>query len=164
MLIYLPVFFALGHLHALPGFFGDYLLAVLTSGLLWLLLSARDPFLPEALSVRASRELARFSYTLYAVHIPFLVFILSLLAGDARWYPSPGKIIVAVGVLFAVLLYAYGLAFLTEFRTDALRYRLEHLFGIAPAPPALPSNPLSHAVIHQSITTESESKTSTTVR
>jgi hypothetical protein len=41
---------------------------------------------------------------------------------------------------------AFVFAFLTEFRTDKLRLRLEKLFGIGAVPHALPSNPLSDTV------------------
>jgi len=158
LLIYLPVFFILGRLHTLSALVGDYLLTVLTFLLLCIFLSAKDRFTPEALSVRASRELARFSYTLYAVHIPLLAFVVSLLAGDSRWYPTPAKVLTATGILLAVLFYAYALAFLTEFRTDALRYRLERLFGIVPAPPMLPSNPLSDGPTHRSNIADPDAK------
>lgn len=147
LLIYALSFFALSRIHQLPSLVSDYLLAGLTFGLLWILLSDRGGFPPKALSVLGSRELARFSYTLYAAHVPFLLFLVSFVAGDSRWYPTPRNIMVAVGVLFVVLLYTYVLAFFTEFRTDALRSRLERLLRMTPSRPALPSNPLSDIAI-----------------
>lgn len=148
VVIYALVFFAMSRWRSLPGFINDYLLGIFTFILLWVLLSAKERFEPQNLRVRISRELARFSYTLYAVHVPFLVVILSLLAGDTRWSPSARHIATAIVVLICVLIYAYALAFFTEFRTDAIRYRLERFLGIASAPPLLPSNPLTYSESH----------------
>ncbi len=142
-LIYLTVFFSLSKIHSIPDLASDYLLTVVTFLFLWLLLSAKETFQPQLRGVHASRELARFSYTLYAAHIPLLVFAASLFIRDSRWYPTPVNLLKGVGILFAVLLYSYALAFLTEFRTDAIRQRLEHFLGMDTTAPALPSNPLS---------------------
>jgi peptidoglycan/LPS O-acetylase OafA/YrhL len=163
-LIYFPIFFVLGRLHQIPGLLGDYLLGVLTFLLLWIFLSHKQRFVPEARTVRASRELARFSYTLYAVHTPLLVFIASVTVGDSRWYPTTPKILLALGILIATLVYAYVLAFLTEFRTDALRLRLERLFRMDTTPPALPSNPLSELAHPLPVAAETHPKVLTSLK
>jgi peptidoglycan/LPS O-acetylase OafA/YrhL len=141
-LIYAPIFFGIGRFSAMGFFSRDCLLTVITTFFLWIMLSATDGFVPEARSVRISRELARFSYTLYAVHVPFLVFLAAVAVGDSRWYPTPRHLLAGVGILVAALVYSYVIAFFTEFRTDAIRSRLEKLFGITGLPPILPSNPL----------------------
>ncbi len=141
--IYFPVFFGLSRYHGINGLLSDYLLTGLTLGYLWLLLSATERFRPEALPVKGSRELARLSYTLYAAHTPMLVLLASFLIGDGRWYPTARTLLFGVGLMVAALLYSYALAWLTEFRTDAVRLRLEHLFGMRAVAPVLPSNPLA---------------------
>jgi peptidoglycan/LPS O-acetylase OafA/YrhL len=141
-LIYAPIFFALGRMSGINGIVSDYGFAVVTFFFLRVLLSDNERYSPTARSVGVSRELARFSYTLYAAHLPFLVFFTALIVGEVRWYPTPVHILAGMGLLFAVFIYSYVLAFITEFRTDALRRRLEKLFGMHGAPPALPSNPL----------------------
>jgi len=145
-LIYLPIFFAFGRHPMIGLLFRDYLLTVVTFFYLWVLLSAKEPYPAGARSVPVSREVARFSYTLYAVHLPILVFLTALVEGDSRWYPTPVHLLVGAGLLVVAVGYAYVLAFLTEFRTDKLRLRLEKLFGIGTVPHALPSNPLSDTV------------------
>jgi peptidoglycan/LPS O-acetylase OafA/YrhL len=142
-IVFLPVFFLMAKTSAIPSLLNDYLLATITLLYLWILLSAQEPFLPAAKTVRASREMARFSYTLYALHIPFLVFLASLLIGDLRWRPGPANLLAGLCVLLATLIYAYTLAFFTEFRTDAIRQRLQRLLRIEASLPALSSNPLS---------------------
>ncbi len=163
-LIYLPVFFVLNKIHSIPDRINDYLLAVATFLFLWLLLSAKERFEQGTRSARAPRELARFSYTLYAAHIPLLVFAASLFIRDSRWYPAPLNLLKAMGILFLVLLYSYVLAFFTEFRTDTIRQRLEHLLRIAPTPPALPSNPLSDLEGQRSSVAETEAEILTVAR
>lgn len=144
-LIYLPIFFAMGRIH-LPAFIDDYILGLFTLAYLWVLLSARDPYPATDISARGSRELARFSYTLYATHLPLLVFAASLLVGNSRWSPTPAKVLSGIGVLVVTLAYAYGLAYSTEFRTDSVRMGIERIFGRRsgrrPEPSMLPSDPM----------------------
>jgi peptidoglycan/LPS O-acetylase OafA/YrhL len=142
-LFYAVAFFAFGRLPTITGFHRDYLLTFITTLFLWILLSADAPYPARARAVLASRESARFSYTLYAAHVPLLVFLTALIVGNSRWYPTLTTLLSGGGILLVALAYSWGLAFLTEFRTDAIRLRLERLFGIATLPPMLPSSPLS---------------------
>jgi peptidoglycan/LPS O-acetylase OafA/YrhL len=145
-LIYLPIFFFFGRHPMVSSLTRDYLLTVFTFPYLWVLLSAKECYPAGARSVPVSRELARFSYTLYAAHVPFLVFLTALVQGDFRWYPTPIHLLSGAGLLITALGYAYVLAFLTEFKTDTIRLWLEKLFGIGTVPHSLPSNPLSDTV------------------
>jgi peptidoglycan/LPS O-acetylase OafA/YrhL len=142
-LCYVPIFFGFGRLQMIGGLNRDYVFTILTTLFLWILLSANKPYPSHARVVQVSRESARFSYTLYANHVPFLVFLTAMLVGDSRWHPTPTALLSGFGILLVVLAYSWGIAFLSEFRTDALRLRLERLFGIANLPPVLPSNPMS---------------------
>ena len=142
-LLYAPVFFAFGRLPWITGNNRDYLLTVITTLFLWILLSANTPHPSRTRAVRISRDFARFSYTLYAAHVPFLVFLTALIVVDSRWYPNGKTLTLGLGTLLAALIYSWVLAFLTEFRTDTLRQRLEHLFGLVTPPSLLRSNPLA---------------------
>jgi peptidoglycan/LPS O-acetylase OafA/YrhL len=77
---------------------------------------------------RAASWLAGFSYTLYLIHYPIIVFIHAALVGAERWSPSwraalfGGFIATGVGLLIA-----YPLSLLTERQTDRFRAQLEHL-------------------------------------
>jgi peptidoglycan/LPS O-acetylase OafA/YrhL len=143
-LLYALIFFGSARLPGMSSLVVDYLLTVITVMFLWILLSAGELHPQGDWRVNLSRESARFSFTLYAVHTPVLVFAVSLLAGETRWYPSAGRIGAGLGILAVVLLFAYGVAFVTEFRTDAVRLRLERIFGVKPVTPLLPSNPLAN--------------------
>ena len=122
--LYLPLLFVLGRKMPLPITTVDYLLAVATFFFLWVLLSAQSASQPTR-TVRFSKELSRFSYTLYVTHMPLCVLLAALLVGDVRWVPTPLHLLYGF-LAFAVLLaYAYGVAWLTEFRTDRIRGLVE---------------------------------------
>ena len=140
--VYFTIFFALGRVR-ISEIINDYFLAIVTLPYLWLLLSDTRRFDPRLRRVRGSRELARFSYTLYTVHTPLLVFLVSLTLGERRWVPTPIHILEGLGVMLLALGYAYGVAFLFEFRTDGIRQFIERVLGIRDRPAALPSNPMS---------------------
>ena len=105
----------------------DYILGVATLLFLWVLLSATSPS-EDSAGEKGARELSRFSYTLYVCHIPLCVLLAAALVGDNRWSPDPIHILIALGVLVLLVAYAYGLAYLTEFRTDRIRRFLEAKF------------------------------------
>jgi peptidoglycan/LPS O-acetylase OafA/YrhL len=98
----------------------DYVLAVATTAYLWLLLSAMERSSKKAGEALA-RGLARFSYTLYLVHMPLLLFLGGLLVHDSRWLPSP--VTLSLGFLFwcVALAYAWIVAAATEFRVDKVK-------------------------------------------
>jgi len=144
-LLYAILFFAFGRIPWITGRKRDYLLTLITTLFLWILLSAAALHPSRSRTVHISREFARFSYTLYAVHVPFLLFLTALIVADSRWYPTTKTLTLGLGILLIALIYSWTLAFLTEFRTDTLRQRLEHLFGLATLPSLLPSNPLGES-------------------
>ena len=130
---YVPIVFLCTRLHGTLGIVSDYILAGGTAALIWTLLSASQPA-PAAPDKYASPGLARFSYTLYVVHLPFLTLIAALLVGDRRWQPTPPHIAPGLGILTVTLAYAYGMASLTEVHTDLVRRWVERNLGIATAP------------------------------
>jgi len=142
--LYAPLPFVLSRLRGVPMLASDYVLTVATCCFLWVLLSARQRYDPHAVPARLSRTLARFSYTLYAVHTPVLVFAVGMMVGDSHWTPTPAHIAGGVALLAAVYLYAFGLAALTEFHTDRIRLRIERLLRLPLPVSALASNPASN--------------------
>jgi peptidoglycan/LPS O-acetylase OafA/YrhL len=110
----------------------EYTLGAATVGLLWVLLSATGACRP-GLGARFSRGLARFSYTLYVVHLPLCVLVAALVLGDARWYPTAAHLAAGAAILILLIGYACGVAWLTEFRTDRVRGWAESLLRREPA-------------------------------
>jgi peptidoglycan/LPS O-acetylase OafA/YrhL len=139
--LYLLCFFAASRNRTYSMESSDYLLTVATFGFLWLVLAVRDRARTGSLRVRAARELARFSYSLYALHLPIVIFAVALSVGVRRWQPTPMHDLFFVAIVVATLVYAFGVATMTEFRTDAMRQRIERALGL-PAPRSpLPSDP-----------------------
>jgi peptidoglycan/LPS O-acetylase OafA/YrhL len=68
--------------------------------------------------------MAGFSYTLYLVHMPMLMFLTALLVGETRWLPDAKHIAIALVALLFVIGCAYLVARATEFRTTRVRDRL----------------------------------------
>jgi len=135
MLAYTPVIFVFGKIASLAGstsvlsVYGDYSFTLITGLFFWVVLGAREPAQHTA-GAWVSRELARFSYTLYVVHMPLLLLVTAMVAGDTRWMPDALHVAAGLGILIAVLGYAYGVAWLTEFRTDTWRRWVEARLGM----------------------------------
>jgi peptidoglycan/LPS O-acetylase OafA/YrhL len=125
--IYVAVFFALSRSPGREGWKNDIILGVVTMAFVWTLLCAREAANNRAPWVLFSRTLSRFSFSLYVVHTPLLLLLASVLVGDRRWQPSAGHLLAGCGVAVLALAYAYLFASVTEFRTDALRTRIERL-------------------------------------
>lgn len=125
LVAYPLLFFGTIKLHVLPGLWQDYGLGLATGALLLVLLGRRERADAARLRNRFARGLANFSFTLYVAHLPLMLLLTSLLAGDGRWQPGWHSLAVGAAVLALTLVYSYGLAALTEFRTDAVRRSLE---------------------------------------
>lgn len=110
------------------GWPADVLVGCATALFIWVLLTDRAEARPRAQGTRASRALARFSYTLYVVHTPILVFLASLMVHDERWQPTMWHLCLGLFSLAATLTLSYGIASVTEFRTDRVRHMVEQFF------------------------------------
>jgi peptidoglycan/LPS O-acetylase OafA/YrhL len=128
---YVPVIFLCTHLQDSLPVVSDYLLAGVTIIFLWTLLSASQPAPQNSITVCFCRGIARFSYTLYVVHLPLLALVAALIVGNQHWQPTFLHIAAAIGVLAATIGYAYGIASLTEFHTDSARRWVERRFNLA---------------------------------
>ena len=109
----------------LPGLAHDYLFGVITFFFIWVLLSARKAA-GQHKYVSWIRQAARFSFSLYVVHMPLLLLVTAFVAGDRLWSPtSLAADAVALAVLILLVLAAYGFGWVTEFRTDRVRRSVE---------------------------------------
>lgn len=122
-ILYVPLFFFLAKSH-IPLLFSDYLLGSATLVLLWILLANRAPA-GRSSWIQLARGTARCSYTLYLVHLPFIVFVASLTVRDVRWQPTFLHILYGAAILAGTGLYAWLVAAATEFRTDRVRAWVE---------------------------------------
>ncbi len=132
-IIYCPLFFFLAKTRLVSGVLSDYILGVATFVLIWFLLAAKSAA-PVNRRVTISRLAARFSYTLYLVHVPFLVLLTAAMAGESRWQPGAFHLLVGFAALLLVIGYALAIASLTEFQTDHVRRWVEKKLLRKPMP------------------------------
>jgi peptidoglycan/LPS O-acetylase OafA/YrhL len=108
--------------------YSDFLVGIASAVLILALLRGRARSKSGVYS-RAARGLAGFSYTLYVVHLPALVFISAWLVPQRRWQPDAVHVAIVVALGICALAYAFGIAQLTEHRTDAVRSRVTAAIG-----------------------------------
>jgi peptidoglycan/LPS O-acetylase OafA/YrhL len=76
-----------------------------------------------------AHRFAGFSYSLYVLHFPFLLFFRSWLVPPERWQPTPLHLRCAASVGAACLLYAWLISRVTEAKTDVARKQLNRLLS-----------------------------------
>lgn len=136
--IYVPLGFALTKYRGMSGMVIDYLFAIATFLLLFVLLGTRGEISDRSLTSRFWRTFARFSYTLYVVHLPFLILISAVLLHGGRWKPDAAHLAMGTALLLLAVAYAYVVGWLTEFRTDKVRRWIERQVpALRPAPRVL---------------------------
>lgn len=134
-ILYSPLAFVFAKAHVLSSLWSDYLFGVATFFFLWIVLSATHRASPDSVFTKISRSLARSSYTLYVVHVPFAVLLVALLSDGSRWTPDGLHIFKGLAILAVILLYAYLVASVTEFHTETIRRWIETRLGLAKKPP-----------------------------
>jgi peptidoglycan/LPS O-acetylase OafA/YrhL len=78
---------------------------------------------------KVAHRFAGFSYSLYVLHFPFLLFFRSWLVPPERWQPTAIHLSCAAAVGAGSLLFAWLVSLGTEAKTDAARNRLNRLFA-----------------------------------
>ena len=118
-----------GRLQSLPTSFA---FGLVVAGVIWLLLSDRG--VVSRPYERAAKWLAGISYTLYCVHYPFLLLLHALYLGASPQVPfGPFALLVALMATSLCVLFAWGVWWLFERQTPAVRKRLERLSAAARA-------------------------------
>jgi peptidoglycan/LPS O-acetylase OafA/YrhL len=112
---------ALSHNH---GVLSDYLLTIATTLFIWVLLAGKERS-SGGKAERFGRSIARFSYTLYVVHMPFMYFLTGFIIHSTWWYPTVPHLVIALILFFAILLYAWIIATATEFHMGSVRNWVE---------------------------------------
>jgi peptidoglycan/LPS O-acetylase OafA/YrhL len=76
---------------------------------------------PGVRALKCAKLFSGFSYTLYLVHFPFLLFIRASIFPHAVWQPDARHILGGCMMLPVVLLYAFGVSQFTERKTADVR-------------------------------------------
>jgi peptidoglycan/LPS O-acetylase OafA/YrhL len=103
----------------LPSLASDLALGLMVTALIWVVLRCATAPLP-ALYVHMARRAAHSSYTLYLVHLPMVIFLKATLHLP-RAYPGWHALLVAAGVLAAIVIYAQLVYEAFEKNTDRVR-------------------------------------------
>ena len=72
---------------------------------------------------------AGFSYSLYVLHFPFVLFFRTWLVPVERWYPTPAHLLCAASIGMGSLVFAWLVSLVTEAKTDVARAHLNRLFA-----------------------------------
>jgi peptidoglycan/LPS O-acetylase OafA/YrhL len=103
---------------------GDFAIGVAFAAMLVPLSQIRRA---SSMVTKISRVGAEFSYTLYLVHFPFVAFLACYMLDNQRLTPGLAAAWIFVGLLAIVVLYAYGVYFLFERNTRAVRQVISKL-------------------------------------
>jgi peptidoglycan/LPS O-acetylase OafA/YrhL len=109
--------------------YSDFFVGVASAVLILALLRGRARS-TAGLYSRTARWLAGFSYTLYVVHLPALVFISAWLVPLRRWQPDAAHVAIVAALGMCALAYAVMIARLTEYQTGAVRSRVTAAIGL----------------------------------
>lgn len=112
---------AASHSH---GWLAEYVLALGTTAYIWALLAGTQRS-ANGRSEHLARGLARFSYTLYLVHMPLMYFLTSFLVHDQWWMPTIPRLLIALILLILIICYEWLVASATEFRIVPIRRLVE---------------------------------------
>ncbi len=126
-----------GHLGSVKKYIGnsmlltDYLTAIGFSFFLYILLhDTRDR--RHSAYATCSKKLASMSYTLYAVHMPLLVFVRSQWITDRPWQPMAMPILFSCFLVFFCFAYAFIVSRYFEARTEIVRDWVLTMIGRTP--------------------------------
>lgn len=106
----------------------DFGLAAATAVFMIVLLAraSQDRCAPVSEGYRGvAKTLAGFTYTLYLVHFPIIVFFSAAFIRAERWEATADHVLAGVGLGVGILAFSYLLARLTEKNTDAVRASIE---------------------------------------
>jgi peptidoglycan/LPS O-acetylase OafA/YrhL len=109
--------------HLPEGFRGHFVLACTCSLFIYCVVTGDDEN-GSRLLTSFSKNTASWSYSLYLLHMPFLVWAASLVIRERQWYPDVQHLLSAVPVLVGTLLYSYLISLITERHTNVVRRSL----------------------------------------
>ncbi len=125
---------AMSRARLFPGFAVDLLVGIATAGFILALIAWRRA--GATVNETPLSKLAHYSYTIYLVHLPFLVLCrcaLEILSGFAPGQPVPPALAILLLAVAVSTAYAWAISSITEARTDSVREYLATLFQRAKA-------------------------------
>ena len=119
----------------LSGWWSDFTVGLATTVFIFTLLQHRNPIGKNGFS-KSVHILSSISYTVYLVHLPFVVFLASFMLSkyDTRWQPDIVHLSYGVGVVTLAVGYSWILASFTEARTSKAREILSYMLDCLLSP------------------------------
>lgn len=102
-------------------YIADIIVGIAASILIYALVQHNEPIDQNHIYPRTVHALANFSYSLYLLHVPFLVFLTALLLKNERWQPDLLHSFYGVILFVVTIIYAYGISYFTEAKTHVLK-------------------------------------------
>jgi len=124
----LPIMVGIARLHAYSTVVTDFAIG---AALTLLLSNVRILSGPRLLSTFSS-TFAGFSYSLYVVHFPLLVFMVAVLTGSGMMRGRLSPSLQAFALLFVCLLFVYGFAWMFSLTTERQTEKLRRLLLASP--------------------------------
>lgn len=87
--------------------------------------------LADGIYLRGAHLFAGFSYSLYVLHFPFLLFLRAWLVPGNRWQPDATHLLYGLGIGTLVLVFSWLVARVTEFKTREAREGVRKLLHIS---------------------------------
>lgn len=123
---------ALAYLGVVPLMLSDFGVALGFTALLYGIVHS-EQLDPSEWYRKISRSSAGFSYTLYLVHFPLLMFMCALLNPARSWQPDFEHVLAACAIASVVMAYAYFVGQFTEARTEQVRNLIMGYYASATA-------------------------------
>jgi peptidoglycan/LPS O-acetylase OafA/YrhL len=87
--------------------------------------------MPAGIYLRGAHLFAGFSYSLYVLHFPFLLFLRAWIQPSHRWQPDGKHLAYGLGIGAITLTFSWLVALVTEYKTGEARTLVRRLLGIS---------------------------------
>ena len=102
-------------------YIADIIVGIAASVLIYALVQYDDVIDQNHIYPKTVHALANFSYSLYLLHVPFLVFLTACFLKNERWQPDLLHSFYGLLLFIVTILYAYGISCFTEAKTHVLK-------------------------------------------
>jgi peptidoglycan/LPS O-acetylase OafA/YrhL len=109
----------------------DLVVGLAFAAFLYGVLQLNFKVLADGIYLRGAHLFAGFSYSLYVLHFPFLLFLRAWLVPGNRWQPDATHLLYGLGIGTLVLAFSWLVARATEFKTREAREGVRKLLHIS---------------------------------
>jgi peptidoglycan/LPS O-acetylase OafA/YrhL len=109
----------------------DLAVGLAFSAFLFAVLQLESQVLPAGPYLRSAHLFAGFSYTLYVLHFPFLLFLRAWILPDQRWQPDGTHLSYGAGIGVITLTFSWLVAVVTEHKTGQARRWVRKLLHVS---------------------------------